>query len=97
MHALDLGAGQLLVRLDIETAIAPQGAGVLVHHQGGVLAGKAGEPGQGIVIVRQVLTAMGITGHQQHTVGPGCFGSGAQCGDFFVGSQNGSLLFINVG
>ena len=26
VHALDLGAGQLLVRLDIETAIAPQGA-----------------------------------------------------------------------
>ena len=94
VHALDLAAGQLLVGLHVEAAIAPQGAAVLSHNEGRVLADEAGKPRQSVIIAGQVLAAMGVAGHDEHAVRARRFGSGTQRGDFFIGSQNGSLLFV---
>ena len=94
MHALDLAAGQLLVGLHVEAAIAPQGAAGLGHNEGRVLTDEAGEPRQSVIIAGQVLAAMGVAGHDEHAVRARRFGSGTQRGDFFIGSQNGSLLFV---
>ena len=83
VHALNFGTGQLTVTLNIKAAIAPQGAAGQGDNKGGVLAGKAGEKRQAVVISGQIFTGVGVAGHQQNTVGTGCLGSGAQSGDFF--------------
>ena len=94
MHALDLGARQLLVRLDIEPAVTPQRRTLLGHHQGGILAGKAGEPRQGIVVGRQILAAMRVAGHQQNGVCARGFRGGTQRGNLFIGCQRSTLPCI---
>ena len=94
VHALDLAAGQLAVGLHIEAAVTPQGAAVLSHNEGRILPDKAGKPRQSVVMAGQILTAVGVAGHNQHAIGPGCLRGSAQRGDFFIGSQNGSLLFV---
>ena len=94
VHTFDPGAGQLFVGLDIEAAVAPQRRAFAGDDEGRVLPGKAGEPGQGVVVVGQVFAAMGVAGGQQHGVAPGGFGGRAQGGDLFADGQGGTLLFL---
>ena len=96
VHALNFGTGQLTVTLNIKAAIAPQGAAGQGDNEGGVLAGKAGEKRQAVVISGQIFTGVWVAGHQQNTVGTGCLGSGAQSGDFFIGRQNSPLLICRM-
>ena len=94
VHTFNLTACQLLVGLDVEAAITPQGAAAQGHNKGRVLADKAGKPRQCVVVAGQILTAMGVAGHDEHAVCTCGLGSSTQRGDFFIGSQNGSLLFV---
>ena len=94
VHAGDLGAGQLLVPLDVEPAVHPQGAAGQGDHQGGVFAGEAGEPGQGVVVVGQVFVVVGVAGHDQHPVAAGVPGGLPQRGDLFVDSHGCRLLLF---
>ena len=92
VHALDLGAGHLLVALDIKTAVHPQRAARRRHHQRGVFARKAGKPGQGVVVVGQVFAGMGVAGHEQHAVAARRARRLPQSGDLFVCGHCGRLL-----
>ena len=94
VHALDLAAGQLLVGLHVEAAVAPQGAAVLRHNEGRVLADEAGKPRQSVIVAGQILAAMGVARHDEDAVCARILGGGTQRGNFFIGSQNGSLLFV---
>ena len=94
VHTFNLAACQLLVGLDVEAAITPQGTAAQGHNKGRVLADKAGKPRQCVVVAGQILAAMGVAGHDEHAVCARGLGSSTQRGDFFIGSQNGSLLFV---
>ena len=82
----NFSASQLLFSLHEEAAIRPQCATGTGHNEVGVLAGEAGEILTGVVVGRQVLAGMWVTGRDDIGGAALCLHCGAQSGDAFIDS-----------